>query len=580
MKKLALSLSVAVGLAAASTAQCIAASGTLVGNTADSIYPSQPIGFAFPFQGATYTDIHCSDHGICWLSNVGVPAPPVAAPLVYNVQLADFIANGPVIAPFWGDHTPGTAGAVWIENTSGTECVVKWVDVQTYLNLLPPFSFQMTLRISGEIEVAYGAEVDNYGSTFAPNAIVGATPGAPATLPAPTDLSVPGASADPTIYQEFSTPRTFDLAGRTLQLIPASPGWANIAANGPCAGAAAYGQGCVSSFNSFYQLFPDAAAAAPALTGQSITLTPAGNGYVAVWGGASYVAPTAGVPVATGDDGAVAYTPSTPLPTPFGPQATLQISGNAIIGFGAAAPVFPVGLPWVPSAVDFLVNGGLFAWHDYNVNEGGQILAEEVSSVLYVTFANVESYPGGVVNPSTLQFQLDLNTGELAIVWQSVDSNTSSLDGSGHLVGLTAPGNSLDPGSIVLATALPLITGPDQAGLALGGNAPVLGANWNLTTSNVDPVSPFTVTFFGDARVDPGLPLSVIGFPAPGCSVYINQILGNLVGLGAGSTTVTFPIPNTPSLTGAVLTTQSICLTTQTPAGLLTSNGFEGHLGR
>lgn len=575
-----LSVSLAIGLAApAALGQCITASGTLVGNGADQIYPAQPIGFAFPFNGATYTHIHCSDHGICWLSNSGVPAPPVAAPLVYNVLLSDFIANGPVIAPFWSDHTPGAAGAVWIENTTTTECVVKWVDVQTYLNLLPPFSFQMTLRSSGEIEVAYGSTVDNYGSTFAPNAIVGVTPGAPALLPGSTDLSMASATADPTVYEEFATPSTFDLAGRTLQLIPASPGWANLATNGPCAGQDTYGQGCVSSFNSFYQLLPDSATASAALTGQSITLTPGTNGYVAIWGGASFVAPTAGSPLTPGDDGAVAYVPGTPLPTPFGPQATLQISGNGIIGFGPTAPTFPIGPPWVPTAADFLVNGGLFAWHDYNVTEGGQILAEEILGVLYVTFNNVESYPGGVVNPSTLQFQLDLNNGNLAIVWQNVDNNTTSAFGSAHLVGFTAPGNSLDPGSIDLATALPVVTGPDQAGLALDSNAPVLGTNWNLTTSNVDPISPFTITFFGDGRLDPGLPLAFIGFPAPGCSVYINQILGNLVGVGAGSTTVTFPIPGTLSLTGAVLTAQSICLTLQNPASLLTSNGVEGRLG-
>ena len=44
----------------------------------DTVLPIRPIGFAFPLGGTTYSDIHVSDHGLVYLSNGGVPVPPVS----------------------------------------------------------------------------------------------------------------------------------------------------------------------------------------------------------------------------------------------------------------------------------------------------------------------------------------------------------------------------------------------------------------------------------------------------------------------------------------------------------------------
>jgi hypothetical protein len=82
--------------------------GTSLGSAADTIHPAQPIGLSFALNGQVYTDVHISDHGIVWLSNAGVPAPPAAVPTVYNIQLADMLANGPCISCFWADATPGS----------------------------------------------------------------------------------------------------------------------------------------------------------------------------------------------------------------------------------------------------------------------------------------------------------------------------------------------------------------------------------------------------------------------------------------------------------------------------------------
>src|SRR5689334_20468511 len=51
------------------------AMGTFLGVGDDTMFPIQPIGFAFPFAGATYTDVHVCANGYFFLSNGGVPTP-------------------------------------------------------------------------------------------------------------------------------------------------------------------------------------------------------------------------------------------------------------------------------------------------------------------------------------------------------------------------------------------------------------------------------------------------------------------------------------------------------------------------
>jgi hypothetical protein len=61
--------------------------------------------------------------------------------------------------------------------------------------------------------------------------------------------------------------------------------------------------------------------------------------------------------------------------------------------------------------------------------------------------------------------------------------------------------------------------------LPLDSNNPVLGTNWDLTTTGLSPISPIAITFFGTARVDPGLPLPVIGINSQGCSVHFSGFI-------------------------------------------------------
>ena len=215
MTKLVSTLVASVLASTAMAQACIDSNyGTSLGSANDTVHPAQSIGHAFPFNGTTYTDVHISDHGVMWLSNAGVPTPPASGAVTYNVLLTDFNAFGPCISPLWADancgYTAGNLGEVFINNSDPTKCVVTWSNILTYFDVPPAYTFQATLYNTGEIKFTYDANANNYGSTFAPNAIVGVTPGSFATLLGSSDLSTSPVTTDPSLYEDFAVSSTFD----------------------------------------------------------------------------------------------------------------------------------------------------------------------------------------------------------------------------------------------------------------------------------------------------------------------------------------------------------------------------------
>src|SRR5262249_61395551 len=45
--------------------------GTSLGTGDDVVFPAVPLGFAFPFNGSTFTDIEVSTNGFVWLGALG-----------------------------------------------------------------------------------------------------------------------------------------------------------------------------------------------------------------------------------------------------------------------------------------------------------------------------------------------------------------------------------------------------------------------------------------------------------------------------------------------------------------------------
>ncbi|MCA8975889.1 MAG: hypothetical protein KDC98_14300 [Planctomycetes bacterium] len=228
-------------------AQCISGAGSTLPLTQDSISGPHAIGFPFPIYGTTYTDIHISDHGICFLTNGGVPAVPNAIPLVHSPAAMSLVANGPVVCPFWSDTIPGSAGTFSID-ASATVCTVTWADVQSFGFAQPLMSFQLKLYPNGQLEFFYDMSVTNNSTYLATsqNGVIGVSSGAPSILPSPVDLSTSPSTTLDTVYEEFPIANTFDMNGDSLLLTPANPGWTvTWSADGAgCAHVTYYGAGC------------------------------------------------------------------------------------------------------------------------------------------------------------------------------------------------------------------------------------------------------------------------------------------------------------------------------------------------
>ena len=112
----------------------------------------------------------------------------------------------------------------------------------------------------------------------------------------------------------------------------------------------------------------------------------------------------------------------------------------------------------------------------------------------------------------------------------------------------------------------------------VGASLPSIGNNWNLTTNNIDPVSPIAITFLGASGV--AIPLVAIGLNAPGCDLNLSTLLGSIQGTAvAGSATVSLALPANAALIGQQLSGQSIALTLSNSANIVSSNGVTGTIG-
>ena len=220
--------------------------GTLLAtDPQDVVLPIQPIGFPFPVGGTTYTDLHITDHGFVQLSNGGTPVP-AGIPAIYTPTTSNFVTGAPKVAAMYADVIGLGGGRIYYKS-SATQSTITWVNMQNFGFSTPRFDFQLTLFPNGDVRVVYGPNVYN-NSTFTgtAGAITGITPGGGVTLPAPTDLSAGGTTVDPTIFEEWPTANTFDLANTTLLFVAANPGYAvvNLGAPTNCGDASTYGTGC------------------------------------------------------------------------------------------------------------------------------------------------------------------------------------------------------------------------------------------------------------------------------------------------------------------------------------------------
>lgn len=568
-------------LAPAVMGQCITAGAgaTSYGGGDDVVVNSGngiDMGFAFPIGGATYQYVHPSTNGFCYLSD----GSAAITDSDLSPSAADMATGAPRVAVLWDDLNciVANGGDVLVDTSVPGQCTVTWVNVVAFGNT-PQMNLQCTLRATGDVDLSY--ESTAYQVT---DAIAGVSPGLGTVQAASIDLSASIPSPDDMTHEVFAA-NSLDLQGLTCTLIATNPGYVPVVANAGCGTRLVYGEGCISQVDARYELFGNTAGGAtlPDImgSGSAITFLRTGAEYTILDSiPGTYVAPTAAATVvATTDDAFGAFTLSAPMPVPGGVTSTLQICTNGYVHLSDNAPAAPAD--WSPTLAEFeaFVDPTICGpWYDWSPNQAGQVLVEEIGGIAYVTWVGVQPYNG--TGTDTWQYQIEVATGNCTIVFDSMSFTGASVWHT-PLFGAT-PGNATvvrdTDWSAELQTGV-MVFDNGIAPLELDSNLPVLGGSWDLTTSNIDPVSPVSITFFGDAQ-GTGLPLSVIGFNAPGCSIWINQALGSLSGISNGGvSTTSFPIPSNTALTGFQISAQSISLTLANPANLLTSNGVLGTLG-
>lgn len=556
------------------------------------VLPQAPLGFAFPFGGTTYTDVHVSTNGLVYLSNAGTPTPGSSG--CCTGVVATMVAGAPMIAPFWNDHVtdPAVGGEVMFNAVPG-RAVITWLNSREFGEpTLQPFSFQLQLHATGEIFLAYDGRCQiRNGGDF----VVGMSPGGGAPTPAASDLSVAGASVTDTTYQVFTGNGAFDLTGLTVQFVPTVPGYAFVPQ--PCASAhTPLGRGCYETPNSFYQLTVDPTVSSTALSNTAITMAPTGSGYT-VFASGAYVPPSAAATVLALIDDSSTATPAltTPFPWTGGSVTQFEVCSNGSVW---VAPGNSIGYaPDVATMLNTNAQAGWYAWHDYNPGAAGSgsVKFEEVGTTVYITWDGVYNYSGtSAADATQMQFQFDCASGLVTIAFGTVSAGFHTLAaGQPHLVGYSPGGASIDPGSIDFAIDLPVVTSdPELRAMSLSAApAPAIGATSTYTVVDVPENTPMTgvylVTMFLSVTPLPGgFDLGIL--QAPGCNAYIASLdfdMGAQVTF-APTATWDLPLPASVFAVGNTFAAQAISLILpnslpngQNPFGMTVSNGIQTTIG-
>jgi hypothetical protein len=549
--------------------------GSVVGGGDDVVLPATPIGFAFPFGGATYTHLHACTNGFLYLSGGG-PNPGGAQCCAGTP--ANLVATAPMIAPFWTDLNMVTANGagVYVNNSLATHCTITWHRAIEF-GATTEFELQCQLWPNGDIKFSYGPTI---ALTTTGDALVGMSPGAMAPVPPTTDWTVPG-TAGTTNFELFNnTVLPLDLANQSLLLTATPTGYSyvNVPISG-CADVSSFGTGCVTvAGSSFYELF---ATGTLDLSNSTMGLLRSGSGYLAVALPTPFVPPSpTALVVAAGDDSE--QTVSLSAPMPFGNNgltSQLTICSNGFVSVASGN-----GTAYLPTSAAFLnmprtVWG---AWHDYNptIAGSGSIKFEELGGIAYITWDGVYDYGGtSSLNANTFQLQFEVATGNVTYVW-----GTMSNLGNGHLIGFSEGGASADPGSIDISTLLPSTFQAatfDIVALTLASSAaPVFGTSISLNTTFVPVSAPFGAVTVG--LVNPNLDLTGIGMP--GCTQYTDAMVTLLyLPFGNPSATLVYNVPGNPAFTGVTLLAQSFAYAPAdglTPLGAIASNGLNLVLGQ
>ena len=294
--------------------------------------------------------------------------------------------------------------------------------------------------------------------------------------------------------------------------------------------------------SNLFQLFGDVPAAKAALDGNALRFTLSGNSYVANWipGGASgYITPSLGATiVANVSTGHETFTPSAAIPVAGGSASSWTVSSEGYLTAGSVGN--QLASDTTPALTDTDEETGLafYTWFTQNPTEAGsgKIKWEEVAGKLCVTFEGVECAAGTpTLSPSTYQFQIDMVTGEVTMLWVSMAPSNTTSD---VLVGCTLAGAGLVPVSQTLSAVVNDTVDPDltlEPLTLFASPRPVINPSTSMTytISNIPETSPgsglyLSTMFLSVTPLPGGVDLTGILTTVPGCNIYIATLDVNI----------------------------------------------------
>ena len=545
--------------------------GQYLGGGDDWVYATQSLGFAFPWHGSTRTQIDISTNGFVWLdttSNLDARGGVGTS--------ARFLADAPSIAILWTDlicdgRDPGNG--VWFHALPG-RAVITWQGFNEYgrIGLQPNFTLQMQLTAAGEATFWYSPTTSITASWR--TAVAGLTPGNGAADPGSTDLSAAlplQTGAQTTIYEQWSG-GAFDLAQRTIEVLPSGLGWLALD-RGSCPFVAStlspFATGCPPRTGNpdpeFYELFPTGPVFDLANTG--IDLTPAGSGYLIAPSTATWFANATNALV-LGDDETRPVALPFSLPTPAGTRTSLGVCSNGFLQLDSSLTATQYPGPLEFQNEEARIYG---LWTDLDPTAAGTVFADAISPTAHAfTWSGIAEWP---FSTPAATFQIQVRSdGTISILWHSVTMTSHPV-----LVGFSRGHGVADPGSSNLSAALPLQTGIGTQPLLLASSAmPILGTSLPLQL-RAQPVGAIAAALvLGFRKVS--LPLDALGMP--GCLQAVSSDATLLFAATPAVTQLPLALPNNLSLLGYSLHAQGAELAPGVNAlGVATSNGVTLRLG-
>jgi hypothetical protein len=565
-----------------------------------------PLGFAFPMAGVaqTLTHVTIDANGEVYFTDGSLPIGTAEFGINSRSEMRGVSSAGPAsprAVAYGGDLMMGAGGAwaLTMDNTVPGQFKVCWHDMSNY-GVQPTGSFDFTTTIydNGEIEFTYGVLFAFPTTARYVGVSIGNGVGS-ATEPA-SDLSAGADSgALGLLFQNTWPP--FDLEGRSLVFSPNGQGGFRTWFRCLPGRHESFGTACYAydePRQAVYAAFYDAASSAAALQGRALAFSPSGKGYTLAWTNTPFVAPTAAASrVLVYDDTEASVYPSIPFPHVDGPVPVLSVcsngfismaaepSGNELGAWGGAHHLIQQVVPSFRSNADYDANYG-FVWRE-EVLIGGQ-------PTLIVTWDNVERFDI-VTNPETFQFQLNLQTGVVTIVWQQM----TTVGLHDIVVGYAPGGPNLNPGPLDFFTALPVTSAPDirQRPLTVTADLPPVlygqGQPVTYSITNIPELQPgsgiYAAALFMSLVAAPdSIDLAVLG--APGCFVNLGSLDFQIpIAMQFGSPTASVTIDYGGI---ALLPDQRLCFQAaalfdpsfplpngQNSFGLLTSNGLRSVMG-